>query len=278
MAPFRDVFSALFFVSVGMLFNPAIVIAQPLLVLAALAIVLVVKPLVAVAIVMALRDTRRTALTVGVGLAQIGEFSFILGVLGTSLGILPPEAMEILVVAAILSIAVNPLLFRAAGWIEARLSASFGAEPEVPVAITAVAPRAAALPVILTGLGEVGRRLVRRCAENGVPVCVVDSDPALLGALGGQAIATFRGNPGQQDVLEAAGAAEARMIVVTDTQLADKMRICIAARAVNPRIAIVATSGSSAERVWLEEFGAAYVCDALDELTEGLLRSVRSGL
>jgi CPA2 family monovalent cation:H+ antiporter-2 len=124
----------------------------------------------------------------------------------------------------------------------------------------------------------VGRRLVRRCAENGVPVCVVDSDPALLGALGGQAIATFRGNPGQQDVLEAAGAAEARMIVVTDTQLADKMRICIAARAVNPRIAIVATSGSSAERVWLEEFGAAYVCDALDELTEGLLRSVRSGL
>jgi len=278
MAPFRDVFSALFFVSVGMLFNPAVVIAQPLLVLAALAIVLVVKPLVAVVIVVALRDTRRTALTVGVGLAQIGEFSFILGVLGTSLGILPREAMEILVVAAILSIAVNPLLFRASGWIEARLGARFGDEPEAPVGEAAAAPRATALPVILTGLGEVGRRLVRRCAENGVPVCVIDSDPGLLAALDGQGVATFRGDPGEQSALKAAGVAEARIIVVTDAQLAGKMRICIAARAVNPRIAIVATSGSSAERVWLEEFGVAYVCDALDEMTEGLLRSVRSGL
>ena len=278
MAPFRDVFSALFFVSVGMLFNPAVVIAQPLLVLAALAIVLVVKPLVAVVIVVALRDTRRTALTVGVGLAQIGEFSFILGVLGTSLGILPREAMEILVVAAILSIAVNPLLFRASGWIEARLGARFGDEPEAQVAEAAAAPRATALPVILTGLGEVGRRLVRRCAENGVPVCVIDNDPGLLAALDGQGVATFRGDPGEQSALKAAGVAEARIIVVTDAQLAGKMRICIAARAVNPRIAIVATSGSSAERVWLEEFGAAYVCDALDEMTEGLLRSVRSGL
>ena len=278
MAPFRDVFSALFFVSVGMLFNPAVVTAQPLLVLAALAIVLVVKPLVAVVIVVALRDTRRTALTVGVGLAQIGEFSFILGVLGTSLGILPREAMEILVVAAILSIAVNPLLFRASGWIEARLGARFGDEPEAPVAEAAAAPRATALPVILTGLGEVGRRLVRRCAENGVPVCVIDNDPGLLAALDGRGVATFRGDPGELAALRAAGVAEARIIVVTDAQLAGKMRICIAARAVNPRIAIVATSGSSAERVWLEEFGAAYVCDALDEMTEGLLRSVRSGL
>ena len=278
MAPFRDVFSALFFVSVGMLFNPAVVIAQPLLVLAALAIVLVVKPLVAVVIVVALHDTRRTALTVGVGLAQIGEFSFILGVLGMSLGILPQEAMEILVVAAILSIAVNPLLFRASDWIEARLGARFGDEPEAPVGEAAAAPRATALPVILTGLGEVGRRLVRRCAENGVPVCVIDNDPGLLAALDGQGVATFRGDPGEQSALKAAGVAEARIIVVTDAQLAGKMRICIAARAVNPRIAIIATSGSSAERVWLEEFGAAYVCDALDEMTEGLLRSVRSGL
>ena len=278
MAPFRDVFSALFFVSVGMLFNPAVVIAQPLLVLAALAIVLVVKPLVAVVIVVALHDTRRTALTVGVGLAQIGEFSFILGVLGMSLGILPQEAMEILVVAAILSIAVNPLLFRASGWIEARLGARFGDEPEAPVGEAAAAPRATALPVILTGLGEVGRRLVRRCAENGVPVCVIDNDPGLLAALDGRGVATFRGDPGELAALRAAGVAEARIIVVTDAQLAGKMRICIAARAVNPRIAIIATSGSSAERVWLEEFGAAYVCDALDEMTEGLLRSVRSGL
>ncbi|MDB5998826.1 MAG: sodium:proton antiporter, partial [Rhizobacter sp.] len=113
MAPFRDVFSALFFVSVGMLFNPGFIAEQPLMVLSVLAIVLVLKPLVALAIVTLLRDTRRTGATVAVGLAQVGEFSFILGSLGTGMGVLPPEAMDALVVAALVSIAVNPLLFRA---------------------------------------------------------------------------------------------------------------------------------------------------------------------
>jgi monovalent cation:H+ antiporter-2, CPA2 family len=120
MAPFRDVFTALFFVSVGMLFNPQFVLSEPLIVLAALAIVLVAKPAVAVAIVLLLRDTRRTALTVGVGLAQIGEFSFILAAVGTSQGLLPPAAMDALVAVAIVSIAVNPLLFRLADSLDAR--------------------------------------------------------------------------------------------------------------------------------------------------------------
>jgi len=114
MAPFRDVFSALFFVSIGMLFNPAFVLREPLLVLGSLAIVLVLKPLAAWAIVRALRDGRRTAATVAVGLAQIGEFSFILASLAVSLGLLPREALDALVATAIASIAVNPVLFRLA--------------------------------------------------------------------------------------------------------------------------------------------------------------------
>jgi CPA2 family monovalent cation:H+ antiporter-2 len=113
MTPFRDVFAALFFVSVGMLFNPGFVVGHPAMVLAALAIVLVVKPLVALAIVTLMRGERGAAATVAVGLAQIGEFSFILAVLGQSLAILPPEGLDALVVAAIASIAINPLLFRA---------------------------------------------------------------------------------------------------------------------------------------------------------------------
>jgi CPA2 family monovalent cation:H+ antiporter-2 len=113
IAPFRDVFSALFFVSVGMLFNPLFVLEQPLLFLGALGIVLLVKPLVAVAIVLLLRDPPRTALTVAVGLAQIGEFSFILAALGTQRGLLPQAGFDALVAAAIASIAINPLLFRA---------------------------------------------------------------------------------------------------------------------------------------------------------------------
>ncbi|MEO8756032.1 MAG: cation:proton antiporter [Casimicrobiaceae bacterium] len=120
MTPFRDVFSALFFVSVGMLFNPGFVLAHPLMVLAALVIVLIVKPLAALAIVVLIRDGRGTAVTVGVGLAQIGEFSFILATLGKSLGILPAEGLDALIVAAIVSIALNPLLFRALRKREAR--------------------------------------------------------------------------------------------------------------------------------------------------------------
>jgi len=112
MAPFRAVFAAMFFVSVGMLFNPSFVLTHPLMVLAALGVVLIVKPLVAVAIVMLLRETRRTAATVAVGLAQIGEFSFILGALGLQHGLLPAEALDALIAAALVSIALNPLLFR----------------------------------------------------------------------------------------------------------------------------------------------------------------------
>jgi CPA2 family monovalent cation:H+ antiporter-2 len=112
MTPFRDVFSALFFVSVGMLFNPGFVLEHPVMVLAALAIVLIVKPLVALVIVKVIGDARGTASTVAVGLAQIGEFSFILATLGKSLSILPAEGFDALVVAAILSIAANPILFR----------------------------------------------------------------------------------------------------------------------------------------------------------------------
>jgi CPA2 family monovalent cation:H+ antiporter-2 len=277
MVPFRDVFSALFFVSVGMLFNPGIVASQPLLLAGALVIVLVVKPAVALAIVRLLRDTRRTALTVAVGLAQIGEFSFILGVLGQSLGILPAAGMDILVAAAIVSIAVNPLLFRAAAAHEARRAADGGdALPEESAASPAGPETGPA--VALTGLGELGRRVVQRCADAGVPVSVIDADPDALAALRGRGLAVVRGDPAEPEVLRAAGVAEAKMIVVTNPTLAGKMRICIAARQVNPRIAIVATSGSGAERAWLHEFGAAFVCDAIDEMTESLVRTVRGAL
>ena len=277
MVPFRDVFSALFFVSVGMLFNPGIVTSQPLLLAAALVIVLVVKPAVALAIVKLLRDTQRTALTVAVGLAQIGEFSFILGVLGQQLGILPAAGMDVLVAAAIVSIAVNPLLFRAVAAREAR----FAADGADAVREEGVAPETAAEmgpAVALTGLGELGRRVVRRCGDAGLPISVIDPDPDALAGLRGRGLAVVRGDPAEPEVLRAAGIADAKMIVVTNPGLTDKMRICIAARQVNPRIAIVATSGSGAERAWLHEFGAAFVCDAIDEMTESLVRTVRGGL
>ena len=91
-------------------------------------------------------------------------------------------------------------------------------------------------------------------------------------------ISTVYGDAARQEVLKAAGIGAARVIVVTNSSLPEKMGICIAARAVNPRIAIPATADSAAERLWLEEFGAEYVCDVLDDTTEGLLRAMRSSL
>jgi monovalent cation:H+ antiporter-2, CPA2 family len=277
MAPFRDVFSALFFVSVGMLFNPQFVISHPIMVLGALGIVLLVKPLAALLIVFILRDTLRTGLTVAVGLAQIGEFSFILAALAQSLGVLPAEGMDLLVATALVSIAVNPLLFRALEWVEQRLVLTHEA-PE-PAAVDAAPPgQEDAMPVAITGLGGIGRRLAQRCADDGLRVCVIDNRLDPLEEMRNRGIATVFGDAGRQEVLKAAGVPMARIIVVTNPSLAEKMAICIAARAMNPRIAVIATADSEGERAWLEEFGAAYVYDALDETTDGLLRSIRNSL
>jgi CPA2 family monovalent cation:H+ antiporter-2 len=132
--------------------------------------------------------------------------------------------------------------------------------------------------VAITGLGELGRRVSLRCKAIGLPIAVIGTDAEALEELHARGIATAFGDPGHPDVLRAAGLAHAKIVVVTNASLADKMRICIAAREVNPRIAIAAISGTAAERAWLGEFGAAYICDALDEMTDALLRSIRSAL
>jgi CPA2 family monovalent cation:H+ antiporter-2 len=275
MAPFRDVFSALFFVSIGMLFNPGIFSTHPVLFALALGIVLVVKPLAALVIVLALRDTMRTALTVSVGLAQIGEFSFILAALGVSLQVLPTEGTDLLVAAAILSIALNPLLFRALPWLEARL-ASRTAKSEVESAMEpAPDSPVTAAPVVVSGLGELGRRFVQRAVGAGVPVVVIDPQLERLESLRTRGVSTVFGDAGRDAVLEAAGVPGARVVVVTNPTLPEKMRICSAVRRINPRIAILAIAESEAERAWLNEFGVAFVTDVYDEMSDALVRAVR---
>jgi CPA2 family monovalent cation:H+ antiporter-2 len=189
--------------------------------------------------------------------------------------------MDVLVVAAIVSIALNPLLFRALVAFEARQRRR---EPQPQPAQPVQAETGeATYPVLVTGLGELGQRLIRRCLDTGVPVCAVGSDAEQIEQLRhahakGHRMTSVWGDPAQPEVLRAAGLSEARIIVVTDPSLPEKMRICIAAREVNPRVAIIATAQGAADRAWLQEFGAVYICDALDEMTAALLRSVRSGL
>ena len=274
VTPFRDVFAAMFFVSVGMLFNPSFVLAEPLKVAAALAIVVIIKPLVAVVIVRLLRDTRRTAATVGVGLAQIGEFSFILGALGLQLGLLPADALDALIAAALVSIALNPLLFRALQWYEARRG---DATPE-PDAAADSPPTVPSRSVIVTGAGELARRVVARCVRAGIPVCAVGKDIDRQDEQRAAGAVTVYGDAGAADVLSAAQAERARVLVVTETELAEKMRICVAAKAANARLVLIATASAANERAWLVEFGVAHVCDAVDETTDAVVRAIREAL
>jgi CPA2 family monovalent cation:H+ antiporter-2 len=271
MTAFRDVFSALFFVSVGMLFNPALLLSQPLLVVGALAIVLGAKPLSALAIVFILRGDRRTALTVAVGLAQIGEFSFILGALGSALGVLPAEGMDVLVIAAIASIAINPLLFR----LLERLERS---APQAVVPPAALPEAKTAADVLIAGLNDVGRSLAHRCMEQGVLACCIDPFIERVEEALARGVPAVFGDAARREVLEAAGAAHARALVIVEAALPDKMRMCTAAREANPRLVIIALAESRAEHAWLQEFGADYVLDTAEEMSEALLRSIRAAL
>ena len=275
MAPFRDVFSALFFVSVGMLFNPAFVVAQPLLAVATVAVVLLVKPMAALLIVLVLRHSVRTGLTVAVGLGQIGEFSFVLAALGKSLGILPAAGFDALVCAAIVSIGVNPLLFRWLERIEHRLK-----QPEVTAERDVSPPDRppAASVVVLAGISEMSRRFLDRTHQHGMEVCVVEPRLEQIELLRSEGVQAVFGDAARGEVLQAAGVEQARVLVVAVGSLAEKMQICMAARRVNPRIEIIATAESSAEHGWLQEFGAAHIHDVMDETADALFRLVRGSL
>ena len=268
MAPFRDVFSALFFVSVGMLFDPRFLIEHPLKVLAATAIVMIAKPVAALIIVRLLRDPPGTGQTVAVGLAQIGEFSFLLGTMGVGLGVLPQEGLDTLVATAIISIAINPLLFR---WL-VRREASRPASDAAPQPVTSLATG----HVVVCGEGPVRSALLRRLRERAHAVVAIDADLDVVDALVGEGIPAVFGDASRADVLRAAGIERAGAIVVVGPALPAKLAICLAARNVAPRIGIVVAIADAGERAWLQEFGATAPCDttapAVAALEQALLK------
>jgi CPA2 family monovalent cation:H+ antiporter-2 len=273
MTPFRDVFAALFFVSVGMLFDPLFPVRHPLLVLAGLAIVLVAKPIAAWVIVRLLRDTPRTAATVSVGLAQIGEFSFLLGTLGVTLGVLPQAALDALVATAILSIAANPLLFRALARWEAGLAGrSSGGEPAVGASDELEGH------IVLCGEGPLQRALLARLRATEAAVAVIDADLDYVTAQNGDGHAAVYGDASRPDVLRAAGLERAGVLVIAGPALATKMAIAVAARRLRGDLPIVATALDAGEQAWLEEFGVTAVANILAPAVDAIAATVRQTL
>lgn len=209
--PMRDAFAVLFFASVGMLVNPQELLQNAGLVLATVAVVLVGKSLAAFAVVRLLGYPRRTAVSVAIALAQIGEFSFILAALGRETGVLPHAATQVLVVTAILTITLNPLLFRLvepAVRLLAQRDVSATPPPPAAEAVEDASHRA-----IVVGYGPVGQTVVRLLKEHEVEPTVIELNYDTVHALAAQGIRAIHGDAAQATILELAGIRGARTLI-----------------------------------------------------------------
>lgn len=279
--PLRDAFAVLFFVSVGMLFDPQIVIDEPLRLLAVVAIVMLGNPLVAMALVLTFRYPLNTALTVGASLAQIGEFSFILAALGVSLGLLPREGQSLIVAGALLSIAANPLMFAAMrpalAWIRARSSLARRLERsgdplgELP---TSVGERYLAGQVVLVGYGRVGRRIGRTLSERGIPYVVAEQNRERVEELRKIGIPAVSGDASQAFVLIQAHIAKASMLVIATPDTISVRRMAQIARTLNPAIEIVVRTHDEEEANLLRQENVVMVFFGEHELASAMTRHV----
>jgi CPA2 family monovalent cation:H+ antiporter-2 len=271
--PLRDAFAVLFFVSVGMLFDPAILVEAPLAVLATLLIIVVGKSVAAFVIVRAFGHPASTALTVSAALAQIGEFSFILVGLGTAMGLLPDDGRDLVLAGAILSILLNPFLFAAVERGRARLlrRVVFTADPPAPAPAQAPAqppvsepdtpdgpPPASTLTDhdVVVGHGRVGSLLAAALVKAGRPVLVFEADDGKAEAARAAGAEVVLGNAADPEVLAAANLAAARRLFVTVPETFEAGQVVQQARAANPRIEILARAHSDDAVAHLSGLGA----------------------
>ena len=275
--PLRDAFSVLFFVSVGMLFEPAILVQEPVRVLGVVAIIIVGKALAALLLVVALRYPLNTALTVAASLAQIGEFSFILAGLGLSLGLLPAEGMSLVLAGALISIALNPLLFAGIApfqrWLLERSELARRLEERGdPYAELPVSTENQFLQgqVVLVGYGRVGRRIAGALRERGIPYVVVEQNRELVEDLRSQGMAAVSGNATDPAVLIQAHIANAAMLVVATPDTINVRQMVDTARALNPSIEIVLRTHSEDELQLLRNDGIGTVFLGEEELAKGM--------
>jgi len=280
--PLRDAFAVLFFVSIGMLFNYHVILTEPMVVLAALAIIVIGKSLAAFGIVLAFGRPLRTALTIATSLAQIGEFSFILIGVGVAQNLVSKGAQDVLLAAAILSILINPLLFklldRARPWLDAREALqqdqSLVPAPDEPAAEILVTS-ALVGHVVVAGYGRVGRLVGESLHEQGDAVLVLEEEKEQVEMLREHGIETIVGNAAQDDVLEAANLGHARALIVTVPDAFESGEVVRLARLANPLLQIIARADSDAGMAHLLQKGADLVVLAEPELARGMLEHLR---
>ena len=277
--PLRDAFAVLFFVSVGMLFDPTILVREPLPVLATLLIILVGKSLAAYAIVRVFGYANATALTISASLAQIGEFSFILANLGVALMLLPEQGRDLILAGAIISILLNPFLFSALDELLARQEArAEGAEPEAEGAPSEpIRPTDLKDHVVLVGHGRVGSVVSQALSDRGVKLFIIEDDEDEVAELKAQDIAALAGNAADPHVIEAANLRAARCLLVAIPDAFEGGQVVQQARAINPTLTIVARAHSEAEILHLKKHGASLVIMGEHEIAMAMVEHVTAG-
>ena len=293
--PFRDAFSVLFFVSVGMLFDPMSLIESTWPILATVFIIVFGKSIAAYVIVVAFKHPVGTALMISASLAQIGEFSFILAELGVGLGLLPEQGRDLILAGAILSIILNPLAFaaieRAQPWLEQRqgkgaASATTGTTTEVG-AMAAPSPGAGqdgppemtelSGHTILIGYGRVGSLVGQALKDAGLAFLVIEDADKTVQRLKADGIEVVVGNAARAEVFAAANPAGARRLILAIPNAFEAGQATQRARAANPDVVVIARAHSDAEVEYLKGLGATMVIMGEREIALGIVAEVMSG-
>jgi CPA2 family monovalent cation:H+ antiporter-2 len=286
--PLRDAFAVLFFVSVGMLFDPASLLRDPWPLLATLFIIIVGKSVAAFLIVLAFRHPVGTALTISASLAQIGEFSFILAELGVKLNLLPTAGRDLILAGAILTIMLNPLTFAAADWLSRRLEQApdrAGTDVDGSDANTgkvAASAKSSAAPeathltghTILVGHGRVGSIVADALKKSSQPFLIIEDADDIIAKLREGNFETIVGNAARADVLRAANLGGARYLLVAIPEAFEAGQIVQQARAANPGIQIIARAHSDAEVEHLKSLGANLIIMGEREIALGIIQNL----
>jgi len=281
--PLRDAFAVLFFISVGMLFDPTVLVRDPLPLLGTLAVVLLGTPVAAFIILRALGQSWGIGLTIAAGLAQIGEFSFILVGLGVGLGLLDGRMRDLVLGASILSILLNPALFLIVRHLRSWADRRDGTLPNLPKLPAAVAPAELVTTAlrdhaILIGHGRVGSLVADGLLAAGWKLLVIEAGDAAMQALGDRGAEVLVGNAADPAVLKAANVAQARLLLLAIPDAFEAGQIVQQARVANPTIEIIARAHFDAEVTHLSQLGATTVVMGEREIARTMLEHTLDGV
>ncbi|MDH5480287.1 MAG: Kef family K(+) transporter [Nitrosomonas sp.] len=279
--PLRDAFAVLFFVSVGMLFDPSILINEPMRVLGIVAIIIVGKSIAAMLLVLMLRYPLNTALTVAASLGQIGEFSFILAGLGLSLGLMPTEGLSLVLAGALISIAFNPIAFAAIApvskWVlKYSILARRYESRDDPFAELPMSTERKYLEgqVVLVGYGRVGQRIANSLNKQDIPYIVAEQNRERVQDLRKRGVAAVSGNAAEASVLIQAHIADAAMLVIAVPDPLNVRQMVKTARTLNPNIEIVLRTNNEDESTLLKKDNIGTVFFGKEELAKSMINHV----